>query len=85
MRRRPDRDPGGLRRGGTASAGAAAGAGAAGAKQTSITDGFGDFEFEGLPPNTPYKVKIAATGYKSQELEVNTGASVYLGDIVLAE
>jgi Fe-S-cluster-containing dehydrogenase component len=56
-----------------------------GAKQTTTTDAFGDFEFEGLPANTPYKVKIAASGYKPVELEVRTGASVYLGDIVLAK
>jgi Fe-S-cluster-containing dehydrogenase component len=54
-------------------------------KQTTTTDNFGDFEFEGLPENTPYKVEIAAPGYKAQEFEVRTGASVYLGDIVLVK
>ena len=59
------------------------GNGASAAKQTTQTDPFGDFEFEGLPENTSYKVKIAAPGYKAQEFAVRTGASVYLGDIVL--
>jgi Fe-S-cluster-containing dehydrogenase component len=63
----------------------AAGGPAAGAKKTTETDAFGDFEFEDLPANTPYRVKIAAPGYRAQELEVRTGASVYLGDIVLTK
>jgi Fe-S-cluster-containing dehydrogenase component len=50
---------------------------------TAITDGFGDFEFEGLPANTAYKVKIAVPGYARQELDVKTSRSAYLGDIVL--
>ncbi len=50
-----------------------------------LTDAFGDFEFEGLPANTSYRVKIAAPGYKPWESEVRTGASVYLGDIVLVK
>ncbi len=55
------------------------------AQQTAETDAFGDFEFEGLPANTSYRVKIAAPGYKPWESEVRTGASVYLGDIVLVK
>jgi Fe-S-cluster-containing dehydrogenase component len=47
------------------------------------TDGFGDFEFEGLPADKTYQVKVVAPGYKAQELEVRTTKSVYLGDIVL--
>ncbi|MFH1833430.1 MAG: 4Fe-4S dicluster domain-containing protein [bacterium] len=50
---------------------------------TAVTDGFGDFEFEGLPANTSYKLKIAAPGYAAREFDVRTGTSVYLGDIVL--
>ncbi len=48
-----------------------------------VTDGFGDFEFEGLPVNTAYKVKIAAPGYASKEIEVRTSRSVNMGDIIL--
>jgi hypothetical protein len=48
-----------------------------------VTDGFGDFEFEGLPANTSYKVKIAAPGYAPREIEVKTSRSVNLGDIIL--
>lgn len=48
-----------------------------------LTDGFGDFEFEGLPPAKDYTVKVAAEGYAAQQLHVRTNASVYLGDIVL--
>jgi Fe-S-cluster-containing dehydrogenase component len=48
-----------------------------------LTDGFGDFEFEGLPPAKDYTVKVAAEGYATRQLHVRTNASVYLGDIVL--
>jgi Fe-S-cluster-containing dehydrogenase component len=54
-----------------------------GTKATTVTDGFGDFEFEDLPPAASYTVTIAADGYAGQSLDVKTYASVYLGDIVL--
>ena len=47
------------------------------------TDGFGDFEFEGLPNAASYKVTVTADGYASRQLDVQTYASVFLGDIVL--
>ncbi len=50
---------------------------------TTQTDGFGDFEFEGLPGNKAYKVKIAAPGYQPREIDVKTSKSIYLGDILL--
>jgi Fe-S-cluster-containing dehydrogenase component len=50
---------------------------------TKTTDTFGDFEFEGLPDNTDYTVKIEAEGYTSQEIPVKTVTDVYLGVIVL--
>jgi Fe-S-cluster-containing dehydrogenase component len=53
------------------------------ATATTITDGFGDFEFEGLPTAKDYAVTVAAPGYASQQFDVRTNASVYLGDIVL--
>ena len=48
-----------------------------------LTDGFGDFEFEGLPASTTYTVSTSLPGYASRELEVRTTTSIYLGDIVL--
>jgi Fe-S-cluster-containing dehydrogenase component len=51
--------------------------------EVAVTDGFGDFEFEGLPANTAYKVKVAVPGYEPREIDVKTSRSVYLGDIVL--
>ena len=36
-----------------------------GESRTAITNGFGDFEFEGLADNTDYTVKIEASGYKA--------------------
>jgi Fe-S-cluster-containing dehydrogenase component len=51
--------------------------------QTVQTDAFGDFEFENLPDNKAYKVKIAAPGYAAKEFDVRTYKSVYLGDILL--
>jgi hypothetical protein len=54
-----------------------------GSTATTLTDGFGDFEFEGLPANTAYTVTTSLPGYASRELEVKTTTSIYLGDIVL--
>ncbi|NLO27165.1 MAG: oxidoreductase [Actinobacteria bacterium] len=51
--------------------------------QTTQTDAFGDFEFEDLPEGRSYKVTVGAPGYKTQELEVKTYKSIYLGDIIL--
>lgn len=56
-----------------------------GAKQTKVTDGFGDFEFDGLPANTKYKLTVSMAGYKDQVLEARTFTSVNLGDIVLSK
>lgn len=53
------------------------------AKATTQPDVFGDFEFEGLPANTPYKVTVSAAGYKPQERETRTTKSLYLGKIFL--
>jgi hypothetical protein len=49
-----------------------------------LSDGFGDFEFEGLPANCAYTVTTSLAGYASRELEVRTTTSIYLGDIVLS-
>ncbi len=52
------------------------------AKQT-LTDDFGEFEFEGLEKNAPYKVRFAHSGYASREIEVVTRTDVNLGEVVL--
>ena len=54
-----------------------------GTSVATTTDGFGDFEFEGLPANAAYKVKIAVPGYAPREIEVKTSKSINLGDIIL--
>ena len=54
-----------------------------GARRQSPTDSFGDFEFEGLPGDTAFKVTVSSPGYETREFEVKTYVSVYLGDIVL--
>jgi Fe-S-cluster-containing dehydrogenase component len=58
---------------------------AEGEKKTLKTNNFGDFEFEDLPENTTYKVRVQAAGYKDQEFEVKTNIDVYLGDIFLTK
>jgi Fe-S-cluster-containing dehydrogenase component len=54
-----------------------------GGRKTAKTNFFGDFEFDGLPDDADYKVKIEAKGYKGQELEAKTKVDVYLGEVVL--
>jgi Fe-S-cluster-containing dehydrogenase component len=56
-----------------------------GEKKTVIADNYGDFEFEGLPADKVYRIKVEAPGYKSRRFEVKTDIDVYLGDIILAE
>jgi len=47
------------------------------------TNGFGDFEFEGLADNVDYTLKIEAPGYNSRNIKVKTMKDVSLGEIVL--
>jgi Fe-S-cluster-containing dehydrogenase component len=54
-----------------------------GEKKTVNANNYGDFEFEGLPADKSYSVKVEATGYKSQKFSVKTNIDIYLGDIVL--
>ncbi len=56
-----------------------------GTTQTVKTNGFGDFEFEGLAENTDYTVKIAVPGYKAASLTTKTSKDQYLGEIVLTK
>jgi Fe-S-cluster-containing dehydrogenase component len=52
-------------------------------KKTDTTNNFGDFEFEDLPDNKQFEVKIESSGYKSLTLGAKTSSDVYLGVIKL--
>jgi Fe-S-cluster-containing dehydrogenase component len=54
-----------------------------GTVQETKTNGFGDFEFEGLADNADYTIKIEAPGYKPKSLKTKTQKDTYLGEIVL--
>ena len=56
-----------------------------GGKQTKKTDNYGDFEFEGLPTDKDYTVKIEHPGYAPQEFKVNTKIDVYIGEVRLTK
>ena len=53
------------------------------ARLETVTDIFGDFEFDGLPGHTAYTLTISKSGYAAKKLEVNTIRNVNLGEIVL--
>jgi len=52
-------------------------------KKTVKTNNFGDFEFEGLPADTNYTVKVEYPKHKTQEFNINTTVDVYLGEVIL--
>jgi len=54
-----------------------------GESRTTRTNNYGDFEFENVPEDKEYTVKIEHAGYKPQELKALTRIDVYLGEIVL--
>jgi Fe-S-cluster-containing dehydrogenase component len=54
-----------------------------GGSREARTNGFGDFEFEGLAGNSDYKVKVEMAGYKPRNLKVRTQKDTYMGEIVL--
>jgi hypothetical protein len=56
--------------------------GAAGSR-TLKTNGFGDFEFEGLEDAANFTVRIEALGYVAATLTTKTSRDIYLGEIVL--
>jgi hypothetical protein len=56
-----------------------------GEKKTAKTDNYGDFEFEGLPVDLDFTVKLECSGYQPQEFSVNTKADIYLGMIKLSK
>jgi len=54
-----------------------------GQTRLTMTNGFGDFEFEGLADNTEYVVTIEASGYKAKSVKTKTLKDMYLGEIVM--
>ncbi len=54
-----------------------------GRKLETVTDIFGDFEFEGLDKNEKYQVVVSADGYAENKVEFSTYKDVNLGEIVL--
>ncbi len=54
-----------------------------GTTQTTKTNGFGDFQFDGLADHTAYTVKVAVPGYQEASCETKTLKDIYLGEIVL--
>ena len=52
-------------------------------EHAAVTNGFGDFEVDGLPENTEFAVVIKAPGYKDAKLSAKTTRDVYLGEIKL--
>lgn len=55
-----------------------------GGKKTIKTNNYGDFEFEGLPAEKEYSVRVESSGYKPKEFTVQTKVDVYLGEIILS-
>ena len=47
------------------------------------TNGFGDFEFEGLPDNAGFTVSIKVSGYRDANIQAKTSRDIYLGEIKL--
>jgi Fe-S-cluster-containing dehydrogenase component len=54
-----------------------------GQKRETVTDLFGDFEFEGLGKNETYQVVVSVEGYSEKKVEFTTFKDVNLGELVL--
>jgi len=54
-----------------------------GAKRETVTDSYGDFEFEGLEKNKQYQVRVDLKGYASMIIDIDKPNDVNLGQIVL--
>lgn len=52
-------------------------------QEVAVTNGFGDFEFDGLPNNHKYLLTFAADGYESRQICATTTRDLYLGVILL--
>ncbi|MBP2654312.1 MAG: bthL [Firmicutes bacterium] len=50
-----------------------------------VTNGFGDFEFEGLADNCEYEVTIRYNGYVTQSRKITTERDVYIGTVFLVK
>ncbi len=50
---------------------------------TTATDGFGDFEFEGVKPNQQYLLQVSHPGYAAREIQVVAHGDVDLGAVQL--
>ncbi|MGI5940419.1 MAG: 4Fe-4S dicluster domain-containing protein [Thermoleophilia bacterium] len=48
-----------------------------------VSNGFGDFEFEGLEKNKKFTIRVRCPGYKDAEVQVATYKDNDIGDIVL--
>jgi len=53
-------------------------------RETVTTDNYGDFEFEGLLPETEYSLRIEHAGYAPEEYHVITKTDIYLGEMALS-
>lgn len=57
---------------------------AGGGKQLkTVSNEYGDFEFEGLDKNTTYRISAEKAGYGGKEVEAITLTDIHLGEIVL--
>lgn len=54
-----------------------------GEKMETVTDIFGDFEFEGLEPNSSYRLTVKQPGYVDREIAITMKKDVNLGEVVL--
>ena len=54
-----------------------------GVKRETLSDSYGDFEFEDLDKNKAYTITVKLDGYASKVFEINTHNDVNLGEIVL--
>jgi Fe-S-cluster-containing dehydrogenase component len=54
-----------------------------GVKLATMSDSYGDFEFEGLDKNKVFKLTVSLAGYGSKTFDISTAGDVNLGEIVL--
>jgi Fe-S-cluster-containing dehydrogenase component len=47
------------------------------------TDNYGDFEFDGLVPNSSYTIRVEHEGYGKREIAVQTRLDINLGEIII--
>jgi Fe-S-cluster-containing dehydrogenase component len=50
---------------------------------TTKTNTWGDFEFEGLPKNTAFRLTVKVNGYATKTIDVVTRSDVNVGEVVL--